>query len=181
MVGTKGKGIAAAIAVVGIAGSAEAALISFNQTFYNTGTTARRFTFVRSVPSIGSVSTDLRMTGSVTATLTDMNGNGASIKSSAATPVYTAFIGESVVKTLWDAPYEFKVTTPFGGATTPTTTFDDLVPVGATGDYRVQIDFTLSAGDVASVVGTFDIVPAPGAGVILLTAGGFLGARRRRA
>jgi LPXTG-motif cell wall-anchored protein len=32
---------------------------------------------------------------------------------------------------------------------------------------------------VASIVGTFDI-PSPGAGVVLLTAGGFLGGRRRR-
>jgi hypothetical protein len=179
MVGIKGKGFAAALAAIGVAGSAEAALISFNQTFFNTGTTARRFTLVRSVPAIGSVSTDLLMTGSVTATLTDMNGNGASIKSSGSAPVYSAFIGETLVETLWNAPYEFKITTPFGGGTTPTDSFVELVPAGVTGDYRVQIDFTLSAGDVASIVGTFDI-PSPGAGVVLLTAGGFLGGRRRR-
>jgi hypothetical protein len=180
MVGNKGKGTAAVVAALIVSGSAEAALISFNQTFYNTGTTARRYTFVRSVPAIGSVAGGLPIIGSITATVADMNGNGASIRSNASTAVYTALIGSTVVQTMWNAPYEFRVDMPFGSGTTNPSSFASTAPPGVTGDLQLVIDFVLSAGDVASVAGTFDI-PAPGSAFLLLTAGGVLGGRRRRA
>jgi hypothetical protein len=180
MVGNKGKGIAAFIAALVATGSAEAALISFNQTFYNTGTTARRYTFVRSVPAIGSVAGGLPIVGSITATVADMNGNGAWIKSNSGNPVYSASIGTTVVQTMWDSPFEFRVDMPFGSGTTDPSSFASTAPPGVTGDLQLVIDFVLSAGDVASVAGTFDI-PAPGSAVLLLTAGGLLGGRRRRA
>jgi len=181
MVGNKGKAAVAIATALMVSGSAEAALVSFSQTFYNTGTTARRYTLVRSVPTIGSVSGSLMMTGSITATVADMNGNGALIRSNAGVPVYAAMVGGLLVKTLWDAPFEFKVIDPFDSKTTDPTSFLEALPAGASGDIQVTVDFVLSAGDVASVVGTFDIVPSPGPAVILLVAGGFLGGRRRRA
>lgn len=180
MVGNKGKGTAAVIAALIVSGSADAALISFNQTFYNTGTTARRYTFVRTVPMIGNVSAALPIIGSISATVSDMNGNNAWIKSNAGNAVYTALIGSTVVKTLWNSPYEFRVDTAFGSRTTDPESFTGFAPEGVTGDVQLVIDFVLSAGDVAAVAGTFDI-PAPGSAVILLTAGGLLGGRRRRA
>ena len=184
MVSYKGK-VAVALTAMGIAGSASAALVTITQTFYNSSTSTRRFSFRQTAVSSGIVSgADYLMVGSITATLTDLMGNGARIGSSGAAPVYRATIDGVTVKEMWLAPFEFKFTTPFGSESAAPESFSDPIPAGSSplGTFGVDLVFDLSAGDTASVVATFDIVavPGPGAAALLLAAGAVIPSPRRR-
>lgn len=186
MVSLKGK-VAVALAAMGIAGSASAAVVTISQTFYNSSSSTRRYSFRQTATPSGIVSgTDYLMVGSITATLTDLSGNGARLGSSGASPVYRASIDGVTVKEMWLAPFEFKFTTPFGSESAVPESFSEPIPSGSSplGIFGVDLVFDLSAGDTASVVATFDlvVVPAPGAAALLAVAGAVIpSARRRRA
>jgi hypothetical protein len=180
------KGWAAAgLAAMGIAGTASAALVTITQTFYNSSSSTRRFSLRQTASASGIVSgTEYLIVGSVTATLTDLMGNGARLASSGGSPVYTASIDGVPVKELWIAPFELKVTTPFGSQSAAPESFSEPLPAGSSplGLFGVDLVFDLSAGDTASVVATFDLVtvPGPGAAALLAIAGAAIPSTRRR-
>jgi len=172
----------ACVAALGTGLSASAGVVSGSQSFYNMSGSSRTYTYYQYSPvSGGSVGTV--MNGSVTATLTDLNGNGATLSSNpAGNPVYTATINDVAVQTLWNSPFSYAVGQFLSGATTPASFANVPVPAGVPGDGNagVVLRFTLSAGDAVSFAYTFNVVPGPGALALLACAGCATNGRRRK-
>ena len=172
----------ACVAALGTGLSASAGVVSGSQSFYNMSGSSRTYTYYQYSPvSGGSVGTV--MNGSITATLTDLNGNGATLSSNpAGNPVYTATINDVAVQTLWNSPFSFAVGQFLSGATVPASFASVPVPAGVPGDGNagVVLRFTLSAGDAVSFAYTFNVVPGPGALALLACAGCATNGRRRK-
>ncbi len=122
--------------------------------------------------------------GSVTGTVTDLNGNGASLSSPAGGSLYTALLDFAPVATLLDDPFLVSVGAFESGVVGPDS-FGEPIPseIGpAVSDFMtIELSFLLSAGDAASFTSIFVIepIPAPGA-IAVLALAGLVGARRRR-
>lgn len=123
--------------------------------------------------------------GSVSGTVTDVNGNGSAwLTSTGATSIYNSFIDGSSVRTMLSGA-SYSVGTAFGSTSFGPTTFG--YPVGSvTGpaafqSIALQFRFSLSAGDSASFSSVFVVnpIPAPGA-LALLGLAATIGRRRRR-
>ncbi len=72
------------------------------------------------------------------------------------------------------------VAAPFLTATDSVTTpATGYTPIGSVSDMSTLVAFELSAGDFASGTSTFEIIPEPTTGVLLLLAAGAFAARRR--
>ncbi len=176
---------AAAAAALGIVASASAGIVTVSQTFYNASFAARTFEYVQLMPTAGSSSgSNWVMNGSVSATLSDLNGNGGFF-SSAGQPVYRATIDDVAVASLWSEPFTFALTGPYLSESVDPASFSNLaVPAGSNpeGVLGIVLRFTLSAGDAVTISGTFETVavPAPGVASILVIAAGSGFGRRRR-
>ena len=171
--------------VLGTAGSAIAGIVSGSQTFYNMSSSSRTYSYFQYAPISGDAGGNA-MSGSITTTLTDLNGNGASLTSnSAGSAIYTATINDVAVQTLWDSQFGFTVGQFLSGATTPAMFTNVALPAGIPidGNNGVVLRFTLSAGDAVSFAytfNTFNAVPGPGAAALLACAGRAAGNRRRK-
>jgi len=175
--------MAAFVAALGMGGAASAAVVTISETFYNASFSTRRFSFSQFAQGTGIGAADVRMVGSLTITLSDLNGNGARIATSGADPIYRATLDGVSVKTLNNAVWSFMLSTPFDSQSTATISYNEALPTGANpaGERGLEIIFELSAGDAAYVSATFDVIPGPGPVAILGIASmaGFV--RRRRA
>ncbi|HAQ67846.1 MAG TPA: hypothetical protein DCR70_08990, partial [Phycisphaerales bacterium] len=123
------------------------------------------------------------MNGSITTTLTDLNGNGATLSTNpAGAAIYTATINDVAVQTLWNSQFGFAVGQFLSGATVPASFTNVPLPSGvpADGNAGVVLRFTLSAGDAVSFAYTFNVVPGPGALALLACAGCATNGRRRK-
>jgi hypothetical protein len=123
--------------------------------------------------------------GSVSASVTDVFGDGAELRTFNDLPIYQAVTDESfVAHTLLDPQYSL-IASPGGGAS-DSMTFGDPTPLAGPSTIStisIQIDFELSPYDTANVVGTFRVaqaVPAPAAMPLLAGFMLALGSRRRR-
>jgi len=174
---------AAAAAALGIVASASAGIVTVSQTFYNASFAARTFEYVQLMPTAGSSSgTNWVMNGSVSATLSDLNGNGGFF-SSAGLPVYRATIDDVTVASLWTEPFNFALTGPYLSESVTPASFSNIpVPLGSNpeGVLGIVLRFTLSAGDAVTISGTFETIPAPGVASLLVIAAGSGFGRRRR-
>ena len=145
---------------------------------------------VNSAPLATPGGVDLASTligGSVTGSVTDLNGDGASL--SAVSPdgsLYSALFNTDTVATLGDDPFSASAGV-FESNTVGPEEFGSPIPsaVGpafANGDsIGITLEFVLSAGDSASFTSVFVVdVPAP-AGLALLGVAGVVSRRRRRA
>lgn len=176
----------AAIAVaMGIGASASAALVTVSQTFYNASFAARTFEYVQLLPTAGgSGGSNWFMNGSVSATISDLNGNGGFF-SSAGQPVYRATIDDVTVASLWSEPFNFALPGPYlSDSVTPASFTNVAVPAGSNpgGVLGIVLRFTLSGGDAVTISGTFEVthVPTPGvASLLVIAAGSGIGRRRR--
>ena len=172
----------ACVAVLGTGYSASAGVVSGSQTFYNTSASSRTYTYYQYAPISGGSGGNV-MNGSVTATLTDLNGNGATLGSNpAGAAIYTATINDVAVQTLWNPQFGFAVGQFLSGATVPASFANVTLPSGvpADGNAGVVLRFTLSAGDAVSFAYTFNVVPGPGALALLACAGCATNGRRRK-
>jgi len=176
---------AAAAAALGIGATASAGIVTVAQTFYNASFTARTFEYVQLMPTAGSSSgSNWVMNGSVSATLSDLNGNGGYF-SSAGQPVFRATIDDVTVASLWSQPFTFALTGPYLSESVDPASFSNLaVPAGSNpeGVLGIVLRFTLSAGDAVTISGTFETVPVPAPGVaslLVISAGSGFGRRRR--
>ena len=175
----------ACVAVLGTGLSASAGVVSGSQTFYNMSASSRTYTYYQYAPVSGGSGGSV-MNGSVTTTLTDLNGNGASLSADPiGNSIYTATINGVAVQTLWDSQFGFAVGHFLSGATVPASFANTPVPAGvpADGNAGVVLRFTLSAGDAVSFAYTFNVfnlVPGPGALAILTCAGCAAHGRRRK-
>jgi hypothetical protein len=172
----------ACVAVLGTGLSASAGVVSGSQTFYNMSASSKTYTYYQYAPLAGGSSGDV-MSGSVTTTLTDLNGNGASVSANTAgDAIYTATLNDMAVQTLWDSQFRFAVGQFLSGSTAPASFTGTPKPVNAPADANmgVVLRFTLSAGDAVSFAYTFNVVPGPSALALLACAGCVTNGRRRK-
>lgn len=172
----------ACVAVLGTGYSASAGVVSGSQTFYNMSASSRTYTYYQYAPVSGDSGGNV-MNGSITTTLTDLNGNGATLSTNpAGAAIYTATINDVAVQTLWNSQFGFAVGQFLSGATVPASFTNVPMPAGvpADGNAGVVLRFTLSAGDAVSFAYTFNVVPGPGALALLACAGCATNGRRRK-
>jgi hypothetical protein len=172
----------ACIAVLGTGYSASAGVVSGSQTFYNMSASSRTYTYYQYAPLSGGSGGNV-MNGSVTATLTDLNGNGALLSTdTAGNAIYTATLNDVAVQTLWSSPFGLAVGQYLSNSASPASFANVPVPSGvpADGNPGVVLRFTLSAGDAVSFAYTFNVVPGPGALALLACAGCATHGRRRK-
>ena len=180
--------VIAALAAGVACAPAAAAIVTFAQTFVNTTGSAQDFTFTvtSEIAYSGESLFDIR--GSLTLNLLDMNGNGA-VVSTNGSPLYEASIGlpqsgGTVVRTIWNQPWSFAVTSPYGNGVPPDQSFMASNVAVAAQPFQplvVTIRLRLSAQDFVTVTGAFEAVPVPGPGAMaLMAAAGASGIGRRR-
>jgi uncharacterized protein (TIGR03382 family) len=124
--------------------------------------------------------------GSISGSVTDNNGDGATLETAPGTALYQALIDGGTAATLLDDP--FSVTTgSFLTAIVGPASFGDPIPSqpylpGVAASIGITITFTLSAGDSAGFTSIFvveECIPAPAA-LALFGVAGLVGSRRRR-
>jgi hypothetical protein len=143
---------------------------------------SRTYTYYQYAPVSGGSGGNV-MNGSVTTTLTDLNGNGALLSTDpAGHAIYTATLNDVAVQTLWSSPFGLAVGQYLSNSTSPASFANVPVPSGvpADGNPGVVLRFTLSAGDDVSFAYTFNVVPGPGALALLACAGCATHGRRRK-
>ncbi len=170
------------VAALFVAGSASATTIPVGAIVTNTtgGTTSFSITFPNNpgTPILETVAALIQ--GSVATTLTDNNGDGATLT---ADVFYSAVIDNVEVKQLL-SPINIAV-----GAFASDAVFENFgpepinPPIQGPGFAQVVIEFTLSAGDTAAFSGVFNVVPEPS--TVILFGSGLAGliamGHRRRA
>lgn len=128
------------------------------------------------------------MSGLVSASVQDVQDNGAEIRSVDGMPIYRAFIDDTppggAVQSLFDPFYSLAA--PAGNTVSDSDTFgfpNQVAGPAALDTISVMLHFELSPGDTANVVGSFQIeqaLPAPAALPLLAGFGLAFGSSRRR-
>jgi len=119
--------------------------------------------------------------GSVSGSLTDANGDGATFASLGGGSAYQALADGAVAAGMLTG---VSVNAgPFGSSLIGPESFGTPIPSQSYGaintDMAIRYEFSLTAGDSVSLAGSFVAVPAPGA-IALLGVAGLVGRRRRR-
>ena len=112
---------------------------------------------------------------------TSLIGTDAQVASVAGVSIYTAMIDFAAVRTLQDAP--FMLTTPQDAVSASDAFGYDLSNIAVNSSIGIQLRFSLSPGDTATIVSDFevvDVIPEPGTMALLLLGGSLLIWRRRR-
>ena len=124
------------------------------------------------------------MRGSIGFSLTDNNGDGATLATSGASSLYRGLIDGNTARTLWDAPISF--TAPFAtinGNDNFGFPVRETAPDPVNSDIGIAILFSLTAGDSVGFTSNFDVVPVPVPAAAWLFGSGLLvlsGVTRRR-
>ncbi len=158
--------------------------VTNNFTITNNTTSTQIYTVGTTIGITPAIPNGL-MQGSIGFSLTDNNGNSATLATSGAS-IYKGMIDGYVARTLWDSPTSF--TAPFA-STSSSTNFGfpvrEVAPVSINTDIGITIMFSLTAGDSVSFTSNFDVIPAipVPAAAWLFGSGllGMLGMARRRA
>lgn len=173
----------AATAALALGATTSANVVSVSQSFFNSSSSARTYTYYQYATVAGGAGASV-MSGSITATVTDLNGNGAVLSAVGGMPIYTATLNDVAMRTLWQPFSNFNVGQFLSQSTTPGAFANEVIPGGSTSSdalLGIILKFTLSAGDTVSFASTFAVnnVPGPGA-MALLVVSGATGAGRRR-
>lgn len=122
--------------------------------------------------------------GSVSATIFDLNGDGASMGNISdgggfdGDPIYEALIDGASHRTMWDAP--FTLTAAANSNNADDDTFVNEAGAGVNDSISVWLKVEVSGFDSVNIIGTFELTPVPAPAA--LPAMGLFGlvARRRR-
>lgn len=123
--------------------------------------------------------------GSFRGTVTDNNGNGATIAAPTGSALYTAQIDGVNTQSLYPNPSSFSAGGAFLSANIPATNFGSPIPSFPTGPALVSIgivlDFTLTGNDSASFTSNHVVepVPEPQTGALVAMGLALLALRRR--
>lgn len=143
---------------------------------------AQTFTITVIIPTAGTFGPPSTVSGSIGGSITDTTGNGATLTNFGTNSIYTALVDGSPVQTLLNNPQSY-TTGAFGSQTFGPAGFGPtVVGYGATSTIGIQVQFTLSPGDIASYTSVFTLIPEPG--TLMLVAAGIAGIAhmgRRRA
>ena len=139
------------------------------------------YTFTAVAP-VAPVGPGLQLNGSFGGSLTDVDGNGATLVDATGAPLYVALIDGAPVRSLLDPPQSFTTTTTVDLG--PAAFGPEVFAGSVTSFIAIQVQFTLSPGDAASFTSVFNAVPVPEPGTLMLLAsgvGGIAAWGRRRA
>ena len=140
----------------------------------NTTTSTQIFSAFVGLPTTFSAPNFI--SGNVRPSVIDGGMDGATIATAAPTPLYQAQIDGITVASLQNNP--FSVIAPAGGSNTASASFGPSVnAVPVTSNIGIQLRFSLTPGDTASILSRFDVeaVPEP-ASVVLVAIGLAFGA-----
>lgn len=191
-----GIGLLSLASVVGLAGSASAAVVSVSKVVTNTRSTAQTFVYEASITASENIDS-AGIFGSFSLVVSDFNRNGVMAASTVAGDLYSGWLGSTRVKSFVPstsggpagsfqlsaaANQQNFFTAAFGTETAPEV-LASSVKIGD--EIRVRFEFVLSAGDQAAVSGHFNVVdmsavPGPGSAALLGLAAGIRGRNRRR-
>jgi hypothetical protein len=162
-------------------------VVSSNLTITNNTAVTQTYISTVTLPIAPAITPSSLIGGSISGSVTDVNGNGATLATAAPDALYTALIDGVSVHTLYDNPSSFVVTPPFGSASVPSADFGSPIPSlpgpAANSSIAIQLKFTLTPGDSMALTSVFVVNPVPepvGLGVFGLAAAGHLGRRRRQ-
>ena len=155
--------------------------VSNSFTLTNPTNAPQTYTVTVTLPISPAVAFPSQTFGSLSGSLVDLNGDGASLVSTSGpgTAIYTATIDGVDYMQLRADPFSASAP-PFATTQINAVSFGLLSgQPGATTSIGIRNTFTLSAGDSVNFVSTFLLVPSPGT-ISLLAVGGLVAARRRR-
>lgn len=182
--GRSGVVLGGAVAALALVSAAAAETVIFNYVVTNTSNSVQTFTIFGTL-DVAPIAGPTVMSGSITGTVTDLNGNGAEVTSDpfGVDSIYTAIVdGVDEVRYLM-TDFSFDAAGPFlSGTGGPQAFANEAGPVGGVATkIGIRLEFTLSAGDSASFTSIFTIetIPAP-AGMAVLGLGVVGLGRRRR-
>lgn len=139
----------------------------------NNSASAQSFVFSALLP-VPAQGPQLSITGSVSGSITDVNGDGATLTDNG-NPIYTSIIDGTFVETLLDPPQSYSAGA-FGSQAIGPAGFAPTVFAGPVNTFiGVTIQFTLSPGDIVSFTSVFNVEPIPEPGTLLLLGSGILG------
>lgn len=134
--------------------------------------TAQTFTITVQIPIAPSIGSPITIQGSVGGSITDFNGNGATLTKPTGA-IYTALVDGLPVQTLLNAPQTVTAGV-FGSQTFGPASFGPLAYAApAVSDIGITMSFTLSPGDLVSYTSVFVVTPEPG--TLLLVGSGIAG------
>ncbi len=139
----------------------------------NTTTSTQIFSAFVGLPTTFSAPNFI--SGNVRTNVIDGGNDGATIATAAPTALYQAQIDGLTVATLQNHP--FSVVAPAGGSNTASDSFGpSLGAVPVTSNIGIQLRFSLTPGDTASILSRFDVVAVPEPASVVLVAVGLAGA-----
>jgi hypothetical protein len=122
--------------------------------------------------------------GTVSATLFDLSGDGATMANissggQAGSPIYQSLIDNVAHQNMWTAGYS--LTAAANGNNADDDVFDNVPGGGVVDSIGVWLRFEVTALDSVNVIGFFEVTPVPAPATLpVLAVLGLVGARRRR-
>jgi hypothetical protein len=138
--------------------------ITGNFTLTNLSSATQTFVLTMTL-GIAPIGPSLSISGSIGAgSVTDMNGDGATLTTAGSNPIYSALIDGTSVHDLLTAFQSFTTPQSQSGGFTPATfgpaSFTDTLAQSATSFIQIKDEFSLTAHDTTTVPQFFDVQPA---------------------
>jgi hypothetical protein len=167
----------------GLAGGPAFGCVVANFVTTNTSGVTGNFSIIVTLTGVSSGGLSSFVSGSVVGSLTDLNGNGATLQAKAGEFIYTASTDmTNVAGTLIDDSVAFSANAFESATVGPAAFGQDEYTTPIVDQIQIELAFTLSAGDSAAFTSIFCFKPIPApAGMALLGLAGLVGGRRRRA